>query len=82
MFIDHGQWTYAILSKSQHTSGETSRNVESLTRRTTDLAEETARLTEKAAQDSATIKWITVLSSFYLPASLVTVSAGTDSSVV
>lgn len=57
------------------------KGMEVLTRKTSSLTEKTADLAEKSTTDNTVIKWITIVSLFYLPGSFVTVSGSSPPSL-
>lgn len=65
-------YAYALDAKNQYTVTETNKGMEVLTRKTNSLTEKTADLAEKSTMDNTVIKWITLVSLFYLPGSFVT----------
>ncbi|KAF6227906.1 hypothetical protein HO133_007634 [Letharia lupina] len=64
---------YALDAKNQYTVTETNKGMEIVTRKTNFLTEKTAEFAEKSTMDNTVIKWITIVSLFYLPGSFVTV---------
>lgn len=63
------QYAYALDAKNQYTATETNKGVEILTGKI-------AHLAEQSTTDNTVIKWITIVSLFYLPGSFVTVRGG------
>ena len=67
---------YALDAKNQYTVTETNKGLEILTRKINFLIEKPADLAGKSTMDNTVIKWITIVSLFYLPGSFVTVGSG------
>lgn len=67
---------YALDAKNQYTVTETNNGMEIVTRKTNFLTEKTAEFAEKSTMDNTVIKWITIVSLFYLSGSFVTVGSG------
>lgn len=67
---------YALDAKNQYTVTETNKGMEIISRKTNFLTEKTADLAAKSTMDNRVIKWITIVSPFYLPGSFVTVRSG------